>query len=182
MHGVIFTSFRDYLTEAHGGDLARVVFGEEPIYLLSEAYPDERLLALVGKAAEATGRELDDVVHEFGVFTGATTFTRLYPAFFAIAPSARDFLLTVESRIHELVRATIPNAAPPQLHVSALDDDGVTIDYTSPRRLCVLLRGLAEGTAQYYDETAEIDEATCMLRGDPACRFEIRLRPKSSAA
>jgi hypothetical protein len=75
------------------------------------------------------------------------------------------------------VRATIPNARPPQLHVSELDDDGVAIDYTSPRQLCVLLRGLAEGTASHYGETAQIDEVTCMRRGDPACRFEIRLSP-----
>jgi Haem-NO-binding len=121
-------------------------------------------------------------VHLFGVFTGATTFTRLYPAFFSIAPSAKDFLLTVESRIHELVRATIPNARPPQLHISELGDDGVSIDYSSPRRLCVLLRGLAEGTASYYGETAEIEEVTCMRRGDPACRFEVRLSPRSRGA
>jgi hypothetical protein len=157
------------------------VFAQEPIYLLSEAYPDERLLELIGRTAERTGKEVDDVVHDFGVFTGATTFTRLYPAFFAVAPSARDFLLTVESRIHELVRATIPNARPPQLHISELDDDGVSIDYSSPRQLCVLLRGLAEGTASYYGETAQIDEVTCMRRGDPACRFEVRLSPSVRA-
>jgi hypothetical protein len=177
LHGVIFTSFRDYLTEEHGGEVAREVFAQEPIYLLSEAYPDERLLGLISRAAERTGTEVDDVVHDFGVFTGATTFTRLYPAFFAVAPSARDFLLTVESRIHELVRATIPNARPPQLHISELGYDGVSIDYSSPRRLCVLLRGLAEGTASHYGETAQIDEVTCMRRGDPACRFEVRLSP-----
>jgi hypothetical protein len=162
--------------------VAREIYAHEPIYLLSEAYPDERLLALIGRAAEATGSEVDDIVHDFGVFTGATTFTRLYPAFFAIAPSARDFLLTVETRIHELVRATIPNAAPPQLQVSALDADGVVVDYSSPRQLCVLLRGLAEGTAQYYGEVATIDEVACMRRGDPACRFEIRLSPRASGA
>jgi hypothetical protein len=175
LHGVIFTSFRDFLTETEGGDLAREIFAEEPIYLLSEAYPDERLLRLISRTAEATGKAADDVVHDFGVFTGETTFTRLYPAFFAIAPSAREFLLTVETRIHELVRATIPNALPPQLTVSELDSEGVMIEYTSPRQLCVLLRGLAEGTARYYGETAAIDEVACMRRGDPSCRFEIRL-------
>jgi V4R domain len=79
------------------------------------------------------------------------------------------------------VRATIPNALPPELSVSDLDSDGVTIDYSSPRQLCVLLRGLAEGTARYYGETATIDEVTCMRRGDPSCRFEIRLSRSSSA-
>jgi Haem-NO-binding len=151
------------------------VFVDQPIYLLSEAYPDERLLELIGRTAEATGKEVDEVVYAFGVFTGSTTFTRLYPAFFAIAPSARDFLLTVETRIHELVRATIPHARPPELSVSELDENGVTIDYSSPRQLCVLLRGLTEGTAHHYGETAQIEETTCMRRGDPACRFEVRL-------
>ena len=176
LHGVIFTSFRDWVTAEHGSDLVRELFTGEPIYLLSEAYPDERLLALIGRTAEATGRDVDDVVYDFGVFTGSKTFTHLYPGFYAIAPSARDFLLTVESRIHELVRATIANAQPPQLSVSELGDDGVTIDYRSPRQLCVLLRGLAEGTARHYGEVAEIEETACMRRGDPACTFEVRLR------
>jgi predicted hydrocarbon binding protein len=63
-----------------------------------------------------------------------------------------------------------------------LGGDGVVIDYSSPRQLCVLLRGLAEGTARHYGETATIDEVTCMRRGDPLCRFEIRLSPSSRGA
>jgi Haem-NO-binding len=182
LHGVIFTSYRDYLTEAYGADLTREIFAQEPIYLLSEAYRDERLLDLISRTAEARGRSADEVVHDFGVFTGETTFTRLYPAFFAIAPSAREFLLTVENRIHELVRATIPNAVPPRLSVSELDADGVSIEYSSPRQLCVLLRGLVEGTARHYGETVTIDEVACMRQGAPSCRFEIRLSPFSPGA
>jgi Haem-NO-binding len=73
------------------------------------------------------------------------------------------------------VRATIANAQPPQLRVSELGDDGVMIDYRSARQLCVLLRGLVEGTARHYGEVADIAEPTCMQRGDPACTFEVRL-------
>ncbi|MFL5929634.1 MAG: heme NO-binding domain-containing protein [Gaiellaceae bacterium] len=182
LHGVIFTSFRDYLTAAHGVDRTRELFANEPIYLLSEAYPDERLLDLIARTAAATGRTADEVVYGFGVFTGEITFTRLYPAFFSAAPSAREFLLNVEERIHELVRATIPHAVPPQLKVSELGSDGVTIDYSSPRQLCVLLRGLAEGTARHYGETAAIHEIACMRQGAPSCRFEIRLSPSSRGA
>jgi hypothetical protein len=133
-------------------------------------------MELIRRSREATGVDPDELLHSFGMFTAQQTFTRLYPAFFAISANTRSFLLTVEARIHELVRATIPNATPPELHVSELGDDGVTISYTSPRRLCVLLRGLAEGTARHYGETATIDETTCMRRGDPECTFEIRLR------
>ncbi len=95
------------------------VFGRD-VYLLSEAYDDEQLVALLGRACEATGAEMEPLLHDFGVFTAERTFTRLYPAFFAIAPSAREFVLTVETRIHELVRATIPKAKPPELGVTEL--------------------------------------------------------------
>jgi hypothetical protein len=181
MHGVIFTSLREYLTASHGPELARDVFAGRPDFSLTESYPDEQFLELLSRATGASGRNLDAVVHDFGVFTAITTFTRLYPEFFAVAASAREFLLTVEGRIHELVRATIPNAAPPKLHVTPLDGDGVSIVYSSPRKLCVLLRGLATGTASHYGEQATITELTCMRRGDAECRFEVRLTPARSA-
>ena len=177
MHGVIFTSLRDFVGATHGADAARELFNGEPVYLLSESYPDERLFALVERAGELTGLDGETLLYEFGVFTAQSTFSRLYPAFFAISPSARDFLLTVETRIHELVRATIPHASPPALAIREHGDDGVAIEYTSPRHLCVLLRGLAEGTARHYGETTDITEKTCMRRGDPACTFEVRFSP-----
>jgi hypothetical protein len=180
VHGVIFSSFRDYVTERHGREAADAVFADGASYLLSESYPDEELLAAVRRAADVGGDDLDTVLFDFGVFAAEKTFARLYPAFFAISPSAREFLLTVETRIHELVRATIPNAQPPQLHVSE-GSDGLFILYESPRRLCVLLRGLVEGTARHYGETAEVVERTCMLRGDEACTFDVTLTSELTA-
>lgn len=181
MHGVVFTSLRDYLTAEYGSEFVQGMLQGQPIFLLSESYDDAILADLVTRAAERVGRDVDDLVHDFGVFTAQTTFTRLYPAFFALAPSAREFLLTVETRIHELVRATIPQAAPPQLRVEEHGPNGVAIHYSSPRRLCVLLRGLVQGTARHYGETAVIEERACMHRGDPACSFEITLSPQPSA-
>ena len=175
MHGVVFTSYRDYLTAEFGDAVAADVLAGEPSYLLSEAYDDSRLANLIERSTERTGRDADSLLFDFGVFTAQRTFARLYPAFFDVAPSAREFLLTVETRIHELVRATIPNAAPPELRVFENGDDGVSILYTSPRRLCVLLRGLTEGTARHYGQTAAIEESACMRRGDEACRFDVQL-------
>jgi hypothetical protein len=182
VHGVIFTSLRDYVTSEHSPETAKQLFEGEPIFLLSEAYADERLAQLIARAAELTSLGEEELLHDFGVFTAETTFTRLYPAFFAISRSTRDFLLTVETRIHELVRATMPNARPPQLMVTELGTDGVLIEYSSPRRLCVLLRGLAEGTARHYGEAASFEETSCMRRSDPICSFEIRFNPASPSA
>jgi hypothetical protein len=174
VHGVIFTSFRDYVAAAQGSAAEAELFQDEPAYLLSESYPDDQLVRLIEQAAQRTGRTADEILFDFGVFAAESTFARLYPAFFDVSPGAREFLLTVETRIHELVRATIPNAGPPQLDISPLGEDGVTIVYDSPRRLCVLLRGLTEGTARHYGERAATEERTCMHRGDRACTFEVR--------
>jgi hypothetical protein len=182
VHGLIFTSFRDFITAQYGPGIAKSILEGQPMHLLTEAYPDEDFLAVVGKACEQTRVETDDLVREFGVFAGETTFPHLYPAFYSVAGGARPFLLTVEALIHELVRATIPNATPPQLLVTPLDEDGVQIKYSSPRKLCILVRGLVEGTARHYGEKADIDETACMHRGDPACVFQIRLSSPLNAA
>jgi len=177
VHGVIFTSLRDYVGSAYGSAVAAAVFEGEPPHLLAEAYPDERLHVLLDRVAELTGEDAEATLHAFGAFTAQRTFARLYPAFFAIAPSTREFLLTVETRIHELVRATIPRAEPPRLHVTPDGPDGVRIEYRSPRRLCALLRGLVDGTAGHYGERAAIEESSCMRRGDEACICHVRLSP-----
>jgi heme-NO-binding protein len=182
VHGVIFASFVDYVAARHGSGTASELLSDQPVFLLSESYEDERLLALVNRASELTGIPEPELVHEVGIFTAQQTFARLYPAFFAVAGGTRAFLLSVETLIHELVRATIPNASPPQLYAQPLGDDGVTIRYTSPRRLCALLAGLVEGTARHYGEEVQVDQTECMLRDDPACVFEIRLTPGKLAA
>ena len=177
MHGLIFASFRDYLATEHGPAVARDVTAGEPQYTLSEAYPDEQFLVLLERGCTRTGLPLEELLFEFGVFTAATTFARLYSVLFKLSPTARDFLLTVETRIHELVRATIPRAEPPRLHVTPDGPDGVRIEYRSHRRLCALLRGLVDGTAGHYGERAAIEESSCMRRGDEACICHVRLSP-----
>jgi hypothetical protein len=181
VHGVIFASFGDYLLARLGPETAAVILDGEPPYLLSESYADERLVGLVERAARESGVEERELLRDFGEFTAEQTFARLYPAQFAIAGGTRTFLLGVETYIHELVRATMPSARPPRLTVRESGPDAAEIDYSSPRRLCHLLIGLVEGTARHYGEQVELTETACMHRGDPACRFEVQVRPGRAA-
>jgi hypothetical protein len=181
VHGIIFTSFRHFVTNRFGREQATRLWADEPQYLITEAYGDAVFTRLFAKVAEETDSGPDELLRDFGVFAAERTFVLLYPSYFDVAGDARTFLLTVENRIHELVRATVPDARPPQLHVEPLGDDGVRILYTSPRRLCVLLEGLVQGTARHFGEEAEVVEVECMQRGAPACVFEVRLRPRDGA-
>jgi hypothetical protein len=174
VHGLIFASFRDYLVTEHGAALANEVTAGEPQYTLSEAYPDEQFLALLERTRVQTGMSQDELLFEFGVFTAEKTFARLYSVLFKASATARDFLQTVETPIHDVVRVALPASRPPQLAVTDHGEDGLEIVYTSPRRICAMLRGLVEGTGRVYGETIEIDEPECMHRGASACRFELR--------
>ena len=123
----------------------------EPQYSLSEAYPDEQFLALLERACTLTELPQDELLFEFGVFTAATTFARRYSLLFKSSTNARDFLLTVETPIHEVVREALPDARPPELAVTDLGEEGLEILYTSPRRICAMLRGLVEDHPQIDD-------------------------------
>ena len=174
VHGLIFASFRDYLLTEHGPDVAHGVTAGEPQYTLSDAYPDEQFLALLERTCVRTGMSRDELLFEFGVFTAATTFARLYPLLFKSSPTARDFLLTVETPIHEVVREALPEARPPKLAVTDFGEKGLEIVYTSPRRICAMLRGLVEGTGRVYHEALQLEELECMHQGASVCRFTIR--------
>jgi hypothetical protein len=173
VHGLIFVSFRDYLAAEHGPTTEQEVMAGEPRYLLSEAYPDERFTGLVERACHLTGAPPDKLLTDFGAFAAEKTFATLYPALFDLSGTARLFLLTVESRIHEVVRVAMPDALPPELQVSEIGDSALSIGYMSGRRLCAMLRGLVIGTARHYGEDVEIEEIGCMLRGGKRCTFEV---------
>jgi predicted hydrocarbon binding protein len=173
MHGIVFASLHDYARAHLGPERAAAIF-DRGFYSMSDAHPDEEFIRVLERTRDARRLEQDELLREFGSFTAEQTFARLYPDHFALAGDARTFLLTVEDRIHELVRATIPEARPPALHVDAAGDRALAITYTSHRRLCRLLEGLVVGTGRHYGELLEVDEVDCMNSGASACRFEVQ--------
>ncbi len=168
MHGLIFTAFRQYCwtrLEEHSDEISRGL----PNYVMTESYPDADFEVLVARAVGLSGRSRRDILVDFGRFTGFWVFRVMRGDYYEESASTRGFLLGVESRIHEAVRESTPLAAPPRLHVMPLGESGVSISYTSERKLCELLEGLVLGVAEYYGEHVSIEQPLCMHRGDVAC-------------
>lgn len=174
MHGVVVDSLGEFLAATYGPETAALVVGERS-YSRIEAYPDEELSHMVGRASGETGVEADDLYRSFGRFTALTTFRTMYPDYYDAHTTARTFLLGIQEQIHRVVRLTIPGAYPPYLAVVPFGEDGVVVTYTSDRRLCRLLEGLVVGSAEHFGERALIDETQCMRRGDSACAFHVVL-------
>ena len=172
MHGLIFASLRDY-TALRLGEERAVELWEDRIFETTEAYDDEWFTAQLERLVVATGDSKDEIERGFGSFAARTTFAGLYPAYYEESADTFTFLLGIEEKIHELVRATISGASPPKLHVQPFGDVGVLISYTSERRLCSLLEGLVLGTAEHYGEALTVEEIQFMHDGDAGCVFTV---------
>jgi hypothetical protein len=172
MHGLIFTSFRAFVASEYPAIVDDDLATER--YLATDAYPDEEFTAILGRTVERSGDSRETVLRRFGIFAGVSSFRLLYPAYYAEHDSTFSFLLDIEQRIHEVVRRTVPDAAPPHLDIRALSGGGVSIAYTSSRGLCELLEGLVVGVAHFYGDAVLIDQPLCMHRGDVAgCTFFV---------
>ena len=175
MHGLIFASLRDY-TALRLDEERAVELWADRSFETTEAYDDQWFAAQLDRLVTASGDSMDEVLRCFGNFAARTTFTGLYPAYYEASADTFTFLLGIEEKIHELVRATIAGAYPPKLHVQPLGELGVLVSYTSERRLCRLLEGLVLGTAEHYGESLLVEEIQCMHDGDPGCVFTV-MRP-----
>ncbi len=172
MHGLIFAGLRDYTAVQLGEERAGDVWSDR-VFELTGAYDDEWFSAQLERLALATGEPLNEVQRGFGVFAARETFLRLFPEYYEASDDTFAFLLGIEEKIHQLVRATIAGANPPRLHVQQLSELGVLVSYTSERKLCRLLEGLVRGTADYYGDDVVVEEIQCMYRGDTGCVFTV---------
>ena len=172
MHGLIFRAFEQF-SRARFGPAVEQVWATAR-YAADRAYPDEDFTQGVDAVAAATATSSSALRRGFGAFAGEHAFAELYPAFYADTGGTIPFLLTIEHRIHELVRTTIPGAAPPRLHAVPLGTLGVVVSYTSERALCDMVEGLIEGTARFFSEAVEIEQVQCLHRGDPACVLTVQ--------
>lgn len=178
MHGLIFASLRDYTIHRLGEERTAEIWGDRS-FQTTEAYADEWFLAQLERLAAAAGETAAETEFSFGVFAAEATFAGLYPGYYAESGDTCAFLLGVEEKIHELVRATFPGATPPKLHVQRLGDSGVLVSYTSERGLCRLLAGLVHGTASHYGDRIELEELHAPRR--PRLRLLGRARGRVSA-
>lgn len=178
MHGIIFNELRKYANTVYGDKTWNALLGRAGLdgaaYLASRSYPDEQLGALVAAASELTGRSSLDILEDFGRFI-APDLLSMFRSLVRAEWRTLDVLEKTEETIHKVVRLQYADAAPPYLQATRVSADVVVIDYTSPRRLCSVAKGIARGVANHYGETIVIEEPACMLKGAAACRLTVRL-------
>ena len=179
MHGLIFFYLQKFADVASAGStswkgIQSSVTTTTTRFLPSGVYPDSDAVAILTSIAETSGRPLPAVLEEFGRFLAPSL---LKVARSVIEPSWRtlDVIENTESIIHTMIRTTNPGASPPVLEAFRHGPDELHVVYSSARQLCPLAIGLMRGITAHYGESIEVDEPSCLLKGDPFCSFVIRL-------
>ena len=171
MKGIIFNLLETVVSRDLGEDTWDALLdstGLTGAYTSVGTYPHEELLALVGAASAATGRETQELVRWFGREAIPLLYAR-HAVFFDPHTTTRAFLLSLNDVIHPEVRKLFPGAYAPSFLVSGEDEDGLLLAYDSHRGLCAFAEGLILGTADHYGETVVVDQTECAQLGAAHC-------------
>lgn len=178
MHGLIFFYIQKFAETIAAGTTSWSMIRSSVAtgaarYLPSGVYPDAEAVQLLTGIAESSGHPLTEVLERFGRF--------LAPHLVKVAgqhvdPGWRtlDLIEHTEAIIHAMIRTANPGALPPVLETARPAPDELHLVYSSQRRLCPMAKGLMQGIAAHYHERLEVDEPSCMHRGDPFCSFVVR--------
>jgi len=178
VHGLIFFYIRKFAESAAqrdptGFSVRSSVATSAGRYLPSGVYPDAEAVDLLQSIADSTDRPLREVLERFGRFL-APHLVKVAGRHVDPAWRTLDLIEHTESIIHEMVRSTNPGARPPVLQTVRVSPQEVQLVYSSQRQLCPLAVGLMHGLAEHYQERLDVEEPSCMHRGDPFCSFVIR--------
>ena len=179
MHGSLLHGFKQFVLTREGAEAWQEIAHAadvSPWFKAAEVYPDTDLGALVAATAIRWGQPTAAVLEAFGAAL-VPTLISLYSAFLDPSWRTLDLLTNVESVIHRTVRLRDPKAEPPRLRPQRTRPDEVIIEYGSQRRLCAMAVGICSGVAAHLQERISIEQPTCMERGDPVCRLQVRLLP-----
>src|SRR5688572_29171818 len=159
----------------------------ERSFLPMRQYPDRYAHDLVSAIAEELGPEgpgRASLMFEYGRHVGRC-FERDFAFYFRRFASAREMIAGIEPVIHTELRRHDPASQPPRLRTSPTPGGGLRLLYSSERRLCQVVRGLATQVGEAFGQTVGIEEPRCMHRGDDACELLLTFAgngsPRSAA-
>lgn len=177
MHGIVFAELEEFANGQFGSGTWRQIVDsadtEDQTYLPTKAYSDQDAINIVQAASEMADIPVPDLLHTFGKHI-APSLLSMYGAQVDDSWGYLDLLENTEEQIHKVVRRDKPDASPPALRTERVADNTVEIRYASSRQMCPLLKGIAQGMADEYNEQIQISEQQCMFDGESECRVTVQ--------
>lgn len=180
MQGFLFFEFKQYIQKRLGLNVWDAILKKAGVgpkmYISLLGYPDEEFNAIILAASEITGKSVPFILEDFGMF--------VMPGYIRIAShkidpkwNALDLLENVPVVFRHVLVSAFTGSLPPLMKFVRNKPDELAIYYASPRKLCILGRGIIRGFAKYCNNEVKITELSCMLKGDPQCQIIVKLLP-----
>lgn len=175
MKGVIFSVLEEVVVDRFGEDVwddtlrrARL----DGVYTSLGDYPDSEVFGIIDALAAQLGVSAADV-QVLGGQAGFSALAGRHPHLITDFAGWRDLLMHLDDIIHPEVHKIYAGANAPSFSATATSD-GITLRYSSSRRLCRLAEGLAKGAGDWFGATLTVHHESCIELGDPQCVLVVR--------
>ena len=168
MLGIVFTTLIDMLEEKVSPEFADEVITEAELendgaYTAVGYYPFSELQKLVGVLVVKTGKPVEALLHEFGLYLFAR-LAKAHGQVMAGRDGILDALAVLDNDIHVQVRKLYPDADLPNFKVIDRTATTMRLQYYSVRELAPLAEGLMDGAAAHFGQrisrtTVKLDQA-----------------------
>lgn len=180
MNGIVFIEISKFaqsrLGEQAWQEMPRLAGVPSRTYYRVADYPDEEAFALLSALSATLGEPTATVLESLGEFI-APDLMRMSRHWVEPNWKTIDLIVNTEKTIHEMLRSEGSHTNPPRLHCVRSGAQEVVVTYDSPRKMCLLAKGIIKGVARHYEETIAIAEPACMLRGAAACQLIVNVVP-----
>ena len=172
VYGIMFSQLKRFVDETLApvawDDLFHEARLQPTTYLITESYPDSDLVALVEAGARLAERPQADLLRELGAFV-APRLIQMYQSLIDPEWDAMDLIEHTQKNIHRVISFRDPQATPPYIECTRAGPDSVTIEYSSPRRLCHLAEGIVMGIGRHYGDRLSLRHVQCMHENASKC-------------
>lgn len=177
MKGVVFNILEDMVTEKGGLALWQEVLDKSGVsgsYTAVATYDDKEMFDIIEVIIEVLDAPAEEVIGAFGIYMFEQLANR-YPVFVENIDDLFDFLETIDSVIHMEVKKLMTETLLPSIACQRIGKSELLMNYSSPRRLCLLAEGLVYGAASRYGRSIRIDHPVCMHKGSDHCELRVHL-------
>jgi predicted hydrocarbon binding protein len=185
MHGIFLTEFKKYIKATRGDeawDAVRARAGlQSRAYVPIQHYPDKEAAALVAAASAIDGAAATQILESYGRFI-VTDLLSLYRGLLQPEWRSLELIEHAQEMIDRVKRLNGLAVGPPELSVERASEERVVVRYESPRKLCVVGKGMLRGIGDHFGDELEVTEDACMLSGHAFCRVGVSLAVAAAAA
>ena len=160
MKGTIVIALQDLVKNKFGQEnwtniLKKSDLPTDKVFYGHHDVDDSIVMTLIQNTCEVLGITLEQAAEAFGNYWMNEYAPKKYFAFFIGKKTAKDFLLDM-NRLHSKITDKIENARPPIFEYEELDNNKITMSYSSSRGLEPIWIGMIKGVGTYFKEDIKI--------------------------